>query len=207
MSLWDKLFGKKQDPMKAANPYIDQAIATQNPYVQQGQQAQSQLNPLLEKMMLDPNAFFEELSKGYEPSRGYQLKRDEALNAAGNSAAAGGFRGTQEDLINSTKISDRLMGEDFQQWYNNLMGIQNKGIEGSMHIGDQGYEAATNIGNLRNQQGALAYNAANNANKGNTDFLNQLMKMLATGGSAAIGGMAGGAPGAVAGAQVGSKMF
>lgn len=206
MSLWNKLFGS-QDPMGKANPYIDQAIATQQPYSDQGQAAQARINPIYERYSTDPAGALDELLKKYQPSSDYQLKLDEGLKAAAGAAGAGGYRGGQQDLIKSSGLATRLMGDDMQQWLKNVYGIEKTGLEGEQKLADRGFDAATSIGNIRNQQGAMSWNAENTRNKGQSEFINQLLQLLAAGGGAAIGGMVGGVPGAYIGSQIGSKTF
>lgn len=214
MSLWNKIFGKPNDPFGAAAPYMNQAIGTQNPYVAQGQQANDFLNPLYASMGGDPTGYLDKLMQNYEPSKGYQLKRDEALRAAGNSAAAGGMRGTQQDLVNSTQIADRLLGDDMQQWLNNVYGIQGMGLGGQQRIADRGFDASTNLANLYGQQGQLAFKGEDWKNRQKQDLTNQFLHLLSTGGGALAGGFMGSAaggvgalPGAMYGAQVGGQLF
>ncbi len=169
MSWFGDLFGGGKDPSQAAMPYLDKAGG-------------------LYGLGQDPAAFLDQLIGKYQPSQGFKMKEEDALRAAGNSAAAGGVRGTENDLKQSARISDMLMGEDMQQWLNNVMGITG------------------NQANILNSQGGLAYQGQANKNKGNSDMLAGIMKALGTAGGAAFGGPAGAAVGGSLGDML-SKMF
>jgi hypothetical protein len=172
------LFGDKPNPADKAMPYLDQAKGLYDPYAQQGQAAYNQLNPLYGQMGQDPAAFLENLMKNYEPSRGYQLQRDEGMRALGNSAAAGGMRGSMQDMVNESRLTDNLMGNDMQQWLQNVLGIQGAGMQGLQGFYNTGYDATNNLANIFGQQGNLAYNRQNYENA--NDPLNNLAKLGGT---------------------------
>lgn len=185
-----------KNPSDAASPYLNQiGPMEQNfykPYVQQGNQAGGILNDQYSQLTQDPAAFLEKLMQGYEPSRSYQLKRDEALKAAGNTAAAGGMRGSTQDIENETKLTDMLMSDDMQQWLQNVTGLFGKGLEGEQGMYNTGFDATKNLtGDLSNvlgTQGQLAFQGQANQNKSQSDLLSGLVK--------ALGGVAGfGLPG------------
>jgi len=83
-----------------------------------------------EGMGQDPIEFIDRIMKGYQPSKGYSLKEKRALGAQRNSAASGGFAGTQFDQENQAQTAKDLMGEDIQQYLSNILGVQNQGLEG-----------------------------------------------------------------------------
>lgn len=208
MSWLSNLFGLN-DPSKKAMPYMEQAkgqleqvpdIYKQyfNPYVQQGQSAYNTLNPITSQMATDPAAYLESLMKGYTPSRGYQLQKDEALKAAGATAAAGGRRGTTDDLMNEARIADMLQGQDMQQWLQNAMGIQGQGMAGQQHFYDTGYGASQNLAgglagnlgdlaNLLQSQGGLAFQGQNQKNANIQNLWSNAMKAAGAIGGAAMG--------------------
>lgn len=208
MSLSKFLWGsKKNNPTNAAMPYINQGIQTQQPYVDRGNQASTQLNDQYSQMSQDPNAYFNKIAGGYQQSAGFQDKQNELLRQANNTAAAGGYVGGEQHQKGALGLTNALMNEDFQNWYNNVMGIQGKGQAGQQHIGDQGFDASSNMANLYGQQGQLAFQGKDWENRRQQEQANQLMKLLATGGGAVAGGFVGGPAGAMQGAQMGSKFF
>lgn len=195
------LFGGDADPSAEANQYLDRIAPMEkgyyNPYIQKGNDAYDSISGSLGKMSSDPVAFLEELMKSYTPSRGYNLRRDEALRSAGNTAAAGGMRGSINDIDTESRLTDSLMGEDMQQWLQNVLGIQKEGMGGEQHIFDTGYDATRNLtsdlSNVLGTQGSLAYQGAASKNQSHSDLLSGLMKAAAGGAGFYFGGPAGAA--------------
>lgn len=205
MSWLSDFFKGGKNPADAAMPYINQIPGMEkgyyDPYINRGNEASNTLSPQFNQMGTDPAAFLEKLMGKYEPSRGYQLQKDEALKSAGNTAAAGGMRGSLNDISNEARITDTLMGNDMQQWLQNVLGINKTGLEGLQHTADQGFNAsgalAGDLSNVLGTQAGLAFNGQANQNKSQSDLLSGLMK--------ALGGVAGfGLPG---GGTIGGNIF
>lgn len=196
----------RQDPNKEAMKYLNQipgqSHQTYDPYIQRGQQAGQGLDEQYGQMMNDPASFYDNLMKRYQPSQRYQMQNAEGQRVAGNAAAAGGMRGTAQDVGNAAQISQGLMANDMRDWYGNVSGLMGKGMAGQQHEADQGFDASRALGgdlmNTMGQQGGLAFQGAQGGNK---DF-NAILKMLMQGGGAALGGYMGGVPGAQAGAGI-----
>jgi hypothetical protein len=209
MSWLSDFFKGGKNPADAAMPYLNQIPGMEkgyyDPYIQQGNQASNTLNPQLQQMGGDPTAFLEKIMKGYEPSKAYQLRRDETQQAAGNSAAAGGMRGSINDITNQARLTDSLLGDDMQQWLNNVLGIQKEGNQGLQHQFDTGYDASKSLsGDLSNvlgTQAGLAFQGQANQNQSHSDLLSGLLK--------ALGGVAGfGLPGGgTIGGNIASRFF
>jgi hypothetical protein len=180
----------------SANKYLDQIPGMEkgyyNPFIQHGEDAYGKFNPITSSMLTDPAGFLESMMKGYQPSRGFQLKNDQMLRTAGNTAAAGGMRGSMQNIGNSAKITDMLMGDDMQQWLQNVMGIQGRGLNSQEHLYDTGFDATKNLtGDLSNvlgTQGTLNFYDTTNRNKEKQDMLMGILKMA--GGAAGGGGFA-----------------
>ena len=203
MSMLSKLLfrSRRDNPANAAMPWQQKALDTQNYYVHQGQGAGNQLNQQYSGMAQDPNAHYNDIMKNYTQSDSYKQKLQEGLGAAGNSAAAGGMRGSPMDQDYSGRLAAHLQGEDMQSWYNNLMGIETRGQAGQQHIADQGFNAAGNQANQYNNMGNTAAMGKDWESQRKQAFMNQLMSLLGTGAGAAAGGYYGGGSGALAGAQ------
>ena len=209
MSWLSDFFKGGKNPADAAMPYLNQIPGMEkgyyDPYIQRGNEAYNAANPQFSAMGTDPAAFLEKLMGKYEPSRGYQLQRDEALKAAGNTAAAGGMRGSLNDISNEARITDTLMGNDMQQWLKNVLGIQTEGLGGLQHTADQGYNASTglagDLSNVLGTQAGLAFQGQANQNKSRSDLLSGIMQ--------ALGGIAGfGLPGGgTIGGNIAGKFF
>ena len=116
-----------------------------NPYTEEGRKAYNSLldqysntsttNPTqfpaeYSQMGRDPTAFMNNLMKDYEPSRGYNYKQNQMLGATRNSAASGGFSGTQYDQANQAETIKDLLGSDMAEYLSNVLNIQKSGLEG-----------------------------------------------------------------------------
>lgn len=195
MSWLSKMFkgGGGSNPADAAMPYINQIPGTAkqelNPYIQRGQTAYDVMSPQWQKMAQDPTAFLDEIMKGYAPSEAYKTHRDEAMRAAGNTAAAGGMRGSSQDTMGESRLVDSLLGEDMQQWLNNVLGLQKQGLEGEKGLYDTGFEGSkaleSDLVNSLAQQGNLAYAGQAERNKSKSDMWQSILQ-----GIGGIGGLA-----------------
>ena len=204
MSWLTDFFKGGKNPADAGMPYLNQIPGMEKgylePYINRGNEAYNTLNPQFTQMGSDPAAFLEKLMGSYEPSRAYQLARDETQRAAGNSAAAGGMRGSINDITNQSRLTDSLLGADMQQWLQNVLGIQKEGQSGLGHEADTGFDATkgltSDLSNVLGTQAGLAFQGQANQNKSRSDLLSGLMK--------ALGGIAGfGLPG---GGTIGGKI-
>lgn len=198
------LFGS--DPAEAAMPYLNQAQEQYQPYADQGQAAYGQLNPIYGQMTQDPAAYLEKMMQGYQPSHSYQMKEQQLRNAAGNTAAAGGMRGTLNDIQNQAGLTDMLMSDDMQQWLQNVMGINNMGIQGQQGFYNNGYDANNNIANILGTKGTLAYQGQANQNQGMSDLISGLVKAGGMAGGMMLGGPAGAMGGGMLGDYFGKMM-
>jgi hypothetical protein len=191
MSWLSDFFSGGKNPADSAMPYLNQIPGMEKgyyePYINRGNQASNTLNPQFTGMSNDPAGFLEGLMKKYEPSRAYQLARDETQRAAGNSAAAGGMRGSINDITNQSRLTDSLLGADMQQWIQNVLGIQKEGQAGLGHEADTGFDATKgltgDLSNVLGTQAGLAFQGQANQNQSRSDLLSGLVK--------ALGGVAG----------------
>lgn len=165
--LFDAFKKKPESPGSAAQPWLDKAAGLYEPLQQQGQGAYGQLNPEYSQMAQDPGAYYEKMLEGYEPSRAYQLRSDAALKAAQGASAAGGMSGSLADRKSQAGLADTLLGEDMQNWFNNVSGLQNKGLQGLGHFYDTGVGATSDLANTYGSQANLA-------------MLNEMFKQMAS---------------------------
>ena len=200
MGYFQNLFGMgDSNPANAAQPYLEKIPGmlheTFDPYIARGKDAYGKLDPIYSQMLQDPTAFLNALMQQYEPSRGYQMKRDEALGAAANSAAAGGMRGSFGDMTGQSRLAQSLMSDDMQQWLQNVMGLQNKGLQGQQGFYNTGYDASKSLGgdlsNVYGTQGQLAFQGQANANKSASDLVSALLGAGAMGAGSYMGAKAG----------------
>lgn len=175
------LFGMR-NPSDAASKYINQIPGlvsnAYNPYINFGQTAGSDISNTYQQLAANPAEFYNQLMKNYQPSEGYKLQRDEALRAAGNSAAAGGMTGTSQDQITQARIAQGLQGEDMQRWYQNVANLFGAGLQGQQGLYNTGYDAsskyASDMANVLGTQGSLAYQGTANRNKQIADLIQAL---------------------------------
>lgn len=209
MSWLDDLFGggNNNNPADAAKPYYDKIPGVEHgaydPYIQRGNAAYGKFNPILDQMTSDPTGFLQKIMGGYNQSKDYQLKNEAMTRAAGNSAAAGGQRGSLGDISNQARITDSLMGDDMQTWLHNVLGIQDKGMQGEEGLYSSGFDATRDLtGDLSNvlgTQGTLEFQGQANKNKSRSDLLSALAKLGAGGAAWHFGGPVG--------AEAASKFF
>jgi hypothetical protein len=193
------------NPAEKAQPYFNQIpqVAQQayNPYIQQGQQAEQGLPNYYQELTHNPMDYYNRILEGYKPSKGYDLQSQQMMRAAEGAAASGGFLGTPADQADRAALIQSLLGNDMQQYIQNIRGIQGEGAQGLQAYGNRGYGATQNLANLETNnlasQGTLAYQGQ--ANKNNQ--LQQLISALLGGGADILGSPAGG------GASLGSKLL
>ena len=195
-----------------------------NPYTEEGKKAynglldqysntsttnQNQFPAEYSQMSRDPNAFVNNLMKGYEPSRGYNYKQNQMLGAARNSAASGGFAGTQYDQGQQSELVRDLLGSDMGEYLSRIMGAQNAGLQGEERRltgrertlsgrAGQGFQASSDLANILgsnlSQQAGLGFqqerqrrlDSANNKYN-NMGMFSNLLNM-GRGGSNGLGG-------------------
>lgn len=193
-SLLGGLFGNRGNKNQASE-FLNQIPQigrdTYNPYIQQGQQAQNLLTTQNNRMAANPMDFINQISSGYKPSQGYQFREKRALDAARNSAAQGGFSGTQEDQLSQAGLLDGLLGQDMQQWLQNVLGVQGAGMQGQQNTANMGFNASTNLADLLGstasaQAGLANQNYRQNRND-NYQMIGGLAQMLGAGGEMAAG--------------------
>ena len=174
------------NPAESAMPYLNQipGIGRENyqPFINQGQQAQQQLNPLYDRMSQDPSGYINSLMQNYSPSEGYRFKEQQMLRGAQNSAASGGFAGTQNDQMGQAEMIRGLLGGDMQEFLQNVMGAQGQGMQGLENQVGRGYESAGNLagylGSALGAQGGLAFQGEAQRNQQRADKRNAIWSLL-----------------------------
>ncbi len=196
--------GPKSNPADSAMPYLNQirGVGEQyhNPFIQQGQQSAGINNPIYSQMAQDPGAYLNKLMEGYSPSKGYQFKQDQLQRGLQNSAAQGGFAGTENAQMEQGDLINNLLGGDMQQYLANLLGIQGAGLQGHEGNVSRGFQSSGNladyIGNALGSQSSLAYQGNQQQNQYSADrqgrkaqFFGDLLKSISGGmGSGGFGG-------------------
>ena len=108
------------------------------------------------QMASDPTGLISALMEKYKESPLFKRRREQALSAARASAAQGGYAGTQYDQERQMELADTLAEGGMQQWLDNVLGVQTRGIVGRQGLADKGlsglesitrrgYEASSNL--------------------------------------------------------------
>jgi hypothetical protein len=197
--------GGGQNPADAARPYLNQIPGTVKPYyepfINSGREAEAMNNPIYGRMAQDPNTFLNEIMRRYSPSEGYQYKQKEASQAARNDAAAGGFLGTENSQRQQADMVRELLGQDMQQFLQNIFGIQGAGLQGNESRIERGANASGSLAdilaNALGSQGSLAFQGAqqNQENQRSEQAYRNQRRNNIFQNLARIGGTAAGIPG------------
>ena len=138
MSWLSEAFHGGKNPADAAMPYLEQIPGKTEGYLgsysDTGKQSNQLLQDALQGLLTDPQGFLNDIMGGYQPSSGYEAKKKELLGQASNTAAAGGFTGTDSDVRNQLGITDELMSKDMQDYLNNVLGIFKTGMTGESDL-------------------------------------------------------------------------
>lgn len=164
------------NPFHKARPFIEQIPEKvggyYNPYIEQGRESNALTNSLYSRLAEHPTDYFNELmDMYYKPSPHFDYQKDLLNRELTGAAAAGGYRGSEEDERRRAEMINALYSQDRQQWLNNIMGMQNLGLEGLEKTNQRGFEASTGygdiLGNVLGNEAQLAYQgqAQKNANK------------------------------------------
>lgn len=203
MSFFSKLFsggGDMPNPADAAMPYLNQIPGVgkeqYSPYINEGNEARQQLQPLYQSLMDDPSAFINSLMQSYRPSEGYQFKADQLSKSLGSTARAGGIAGTPYHQEQQGELINGLLSGDMQQWLNNLMTAFGTGVTGEEGFVTRGFQSSDKLADLLasvlGSQSTLAYQGQASENQRQSDFYNALAGALGKGAGAVGGYLLGG---------------
>lgn len=178
--------------------YLDQAMDIEkeylNPFIDRGNRAGDIIEDEYGRMVSDPSAMIDHFMEGYQPSKYYQLLQDRMGQAAANTAAAGGMRGSPREQLQQQELTQALLGKDMQQYLNNVMGLHGQGLAGEQGLYGIGFQGATNLAdalaNILGNKAKLSESQAAQGLAGFGDILGGITKAMGMMGG---GGMAGAA--------------
>lgn len=143
--------GKKNNPYSGGGKYFDQIqdIIKQysDPYVNAGRGAMGGTQGVYDQMRDDPGGYYNKLGAGYKESPGYQFKLKNALQAGSNAQAAGGMAGSPQHEQQNMGIANDIASQDFNEYMNQIMGINKGGLEGEENTINRGFNAGQNATN------------------------------------------------------------
>lgn len=200
-------------PFNAAQPYLNQVTPMAenrlNPYINRGNEAGNLLHGQYQNLINNPYGQYEDIFNNYTPSKGFEFSRDQALKAMQNSAAAGGYSGTEADQLRQGQLAQQLASQDFGDYFNRILGLYNTGLEGEQGFSNEGYNANENLtgieGDTLGAKAGLAFQGASQKNENRNSLARALFQALGTVGGAAAGS-AFGPGGTFGGASAGSAM-
>lgn len=183
------LGGSQRNPASAAMPYLDQiaGVGRQNyqPFIDQGQRQGQALEGQYGNLMQDPTSFLNALMRGYQPSEGYNFQKDQLTKHLGNTAAAGGYRGSENDQLQQGQLIQQLLSGDMQSFLNNVLGLYGQGLQGAQQQQNLGYGAANGLsdylGNSLGNQADFAYQGQAAQNKSQANKKNSLLNFIGQG--------------------------
>jgi len=191
------MFGKRNPARRAGRDLAQiQGYGREayNPFIQQGQQANQYLSPLYQQQATNPFGQYNEIMNQYQPSAGYQYKQNKLQDFAHNTAASGGYLGTDYDVKERNEMISALLGEDMQQFLSNILGIQGAGQAGLEGQANRGFQAAGGLadflGTAGSQQAGANYMKRLHGNESMQSGLGQLASLIG-GGSLKIPGISG----------------
>ncbi len=185
MSFFSEIFGgSKTNPANAAMPFLQQIPGTVtpqlDPFRQFGLRSGGNIQSIAEMMSKDPVAFMNNIMSQYQESPGFKFKKDQLLKQAGNTAAAGGMRGTGQDVFNEDMLTNSLMSQDMQQWLQNSLGILGTGLGEENQLFNTGFNASSDLANILGsnltQEGGLAFQGQAQQNENANDLLRALLQ-------------------------------
>lgn len=168
--------GNNNNPYDAASSYFNKIPGTVSPYYQPyinaGNQAMGQLQGQYGNLVNDPTAMLNQIGKGYQQSPGFQFQMNQAQQAAGNAAAAGGMLGSPQHQYQSADLANNLANQDYWNYVNHGLNQYQTGLQGLGGLNQMGFQGSTDLAQLLGSnmmnQGNLAFagEAAQNQSKG-----------------------------------------
>lgn len=152
------LFGDSGSPYEeGANtykPYLDKAIAGQQPYAQAGQNALGPYQDML-KNMSDPSGFINHLMEQYQESPWAKFSQKQGMRAAQNMGSAGGMGGIGSTPLTqfAQQQAQGISSQDMSKWLENVLGTNTQALSGYGNLAGMGQNAANKISDLNNQGG------------------------------------------------------
>lgn len=192
MGWMNDVFGGAYDnPADSAQPYLDKIPGYvdqyMQPYIDMGMEAGNIAQDQYAKWVTDPYGAYNEAYSNYNQSPYSQYQSDQMHQAATNSAASGGYAGTEYDYQKQMELENALIDNDFSKYMDYILGMQKSGLAGEQQMYNTGYGASSNA---LATDAAYANASANNQFQG-TQAQNQgaagMLGMLAQAGGLAAG--------------------
>ena len=159
-----QLFGSGANPADSANKYLDQIPGQTNqyldPYSNAGKGQLGGLSDQYNSLMNNPGGKLNDIGSNYKQSPGFQFALKQALQGAGNAAAAGGMAGSPQHEQENMQTASNIASQDYNNWLQQATGLYGQGLTGSQGMANQGQSAA------QSQADQIAQQLAQKANYG-----------------------------------------
>lgn len=163
------------DPSKASKKYLDKVPGTITPYYEPFINAGKNQLPGLEEqygnLMNDPGAMLNKFGESYQKSPGFDFALQQALQGAGNAAAAGGMAGSPMHEQQNMGLATNLANQDYNNYLSNAMSMYGKGLSGSQDLYGKGMSSSDALARMLednlNSQASNAFGGAQWKNKMN----------------------------------------
>jgi hypothetical protein len=191
IGLAGSLFGgrKRNNPGNAAMEQMrgipQYGYNAYNPFINAGAMQEPQLRGQYEQMAYNPMGVLGGHQAGYTESPGYKYMFDKLNKEAGNTAAAGGYAGTDEDIRGRSEMHAGLLDNYMQQYLNNIFNLQGQGLGGLEKRSDRGFTAsgalADYLGGYGGAMGAYAGYGRAHQNEANQNTWSALSDLIGVG--------------------------
>ena len=139
------------------------------------------------QLMNDPTAVMNKIGSQYQQSPGYQFQMDQAMNAVGNAAAAGGMAGSPQHQQQAATLATGLANQDYHNFLNQGLGLYGQGLQGGAGMFGAGLAGQQGMYN----QGLAGQQGINQMGFGANDQMARIIAdMLAQQGQGAFAGQA-----------------
>lgn len=161
MGWMNNVFGGGMDnPAKGAQPYLDKmpgyADQYMQPLINQGNTAGGIAQQQYAAMAQDPSQFYNNMFKNYGQSDYSKFMSDQLGRTNSATAAQGGFSGTSGDINKQMETQNALLSQDWNQYFDQVSGLQNQGLQGEMSMYGTGANAASQAYGGMNQYAQLS---------------------------------------------------
>jgi len=185
MSWLSNLFGGGgKNPADAAMPYLNQIPGQTQQYYQPffdaGKGAIGPLQEQYQKLLGDPGGWLNKIGEGYQQSPGFKSAMEQAMQAGGHAAAAGGMAGTNTDQFQRMKMATDLSNQDYNNYLQGALGLYGQGLSGEQGMAGMGQQAGNSMADMiaqtLAQQGNLAFQGQAQKNKNQSDMWGNIFK-------------------------------
>ncbi len=179
---WFSNFINGKNPANAGNKYISQIPSQTQGHYQPWEDAGKNMLPQLQdqygQLMNDPGGKYNQIGESFHQSPGFKFAMEQALNATGNNAAAGGMAGSPAHMQGNQEMATNLANQDYYNYMGGATDLYKQGLNGGQTMSNQGQQAgqsqADMIAQTLAQQGNMAFNEQQQKNQNRSDMFGNI---------------------------------